>query len=194
MKASKIFKIFNSIFKPVANDLNLIQNDLSFLEKEMEEISKMKNRVEAIVRLFKVISPFHDKSGFSKIILKLEKKNYGQLNQTIHALKVLQKHFEESGRNPFGFNRTQTGEKVTPKKVFLGDIYGIHTKSASYWLKNQQKFEAENSGLSRKAKFGEGYISTWHCINDYQAGNFVLTHTKGILKQLSILKECSKKF
>lgn len=189
MKAMKAIQVLKATFSPAVNDLKKIENDLNFLQKEMEEISKMDNKVEAIIRLFKVISPFQDKGGFSQTISKLQEKNYGQLDQIISALGVLQLHFKNAGRDEYGINRTKAGEEVTSAKVFLGDVFGIWTKSASYWLENQKRFETEDSEATPKAGCGREYISVWYCINDYQAGSFVKSHTEGILEQISILKK-----
>ena len=185
----KIIKVLKATFSPAVNDMKKIENDLNFLKKEMLEISKMNNKVEAIIRLFKVISPIQDKGGFSQTIFTLQEKNYGQLDQTISALEVLQKHFKNAGREPYGLNRTKKGEEVTSAKVFLGDVFGIWTKSASFWLENQKRFETEDSGATPKDGCGREYISVWYCINDYQAGSFVKSHAEGILEQISILKK-----
>lgn len=185
----KIIKVLKATFSPAVNDMKKIENDLNFLKKEMLEISKMNNKVEAIIRLFKVISPIQDKGGFSQTIFTLQEKNYGQLDQTISALEVLQKHFKNAGREPYGLNRTKQGEEVTSAKVFLGDVFGIWTKSASFWLENQKRFETEDSGATPKDGCGREYISVWYCINDYQAGSFVKSHAEGILEQISILKK-----
>lgn len=181
-------KLFKAFLNPAKNDLKIIEENLEFLKKEMEEISKMDNKIEAIVRLFETISPIQDKGGFSQVIFKLREKNYGQLDQIISALDTLQKHIQNAGRDIHGMNRTIAGEAVTSAKVFLGDVFGVWTKSASYWLENQKRFEIEDSGVMPKAGSGREFISVWYCINDYQAGGFVQSHTKGILEQISIIK------
>lgn len=185
----KTIKFLKATFSPAVNNLKKIEKDLNFLQKEMEEISKMDNKVEAIIRLFRVISPFQDKGGFSQAISKLQEKNYGQLDQIISTLEILQKHFKNAGREPCGLNRTKQGEEITSAKIFLGDVFGVWTKPASFWLENQKRFETEDSGVTPKAGSGREYISVWYCINDYQAGSFVKSHTEGILEQISVLKK-----
>jgi len=185
----KAIKVLKATFSPAVNDLKKIENDLNSLQKEIIGISKIDNKVEAIICLFKIISPIQDKGGFSQTICKLQEKNYGQLNEIISALEVLQAHFRNAGRSEFGINRTKSGEKITSAKVFLGDVFGIWTKPASFWLENQKRFETEDSGATPKAGCGREYISVWYCINDYQAGGFVKSHTEGILEQISFLKK-----
>ena len=182
----KTIRFLKAIFSPAVNDLKKIENDLNFLKKEIEEILKMDNKVEAIIRLFNVISPLEDKGGFSQTISKLQKKNYGQLDQIISALEVLQLHFKNAGRSEYGFNRTKVVEEVTSAKVFLGDVFGIWTKPASYWLANQE--ECKKTLRRDVSKDPENPVSTWYLINDYQAGRFVKSHTDGILKQIFVLK------
>lgn len=183
----KAIKVLKAILSPAGNDLKKIEKDLNSLQKEMLEISKMDNKVEAIVRLFKIISPIQDRGGFSQTICKLQEKNYGQLDQIISALQVLQNHFKNAGRELYGFNRTKKGEEVTPAKVFLGDVFGIWTKSASYWLANQE--ECKKRLRPDVSTDPNNPVSTWYLINEYQAGSFVKSHTSGISEQISILKK-----
>lgn len=168
--------------------LQKIQPQLNSLEKSLTEIQDTSNKVEAIVKLFQVISPIQDAGGFSVLISKLQKKNRKKFATKLQALLILQKHFENAGRCKSGFNRTKTGEEVTSDKVYLGDVYGIWTKSASYWLNHQQEFEQDfREDLSKdQAK----PVSTWYCING-QAGIFVRSHVEGILEQISVLKIAS---
>lgn len=178
-----------SIFANPAKDYNNISKTIDSLIKEMERIKKMPNKVEAIIELFKVISPLQDAGGFSQTIFKLQEKNYGQLDETITALESLQKHIVNAGRSEYGMNRTKPGEAVTAANVYLGDVFGIWTKPATYWLENQQRFENDDSGVSPKPESGRKFISTWYCINDYQAGEFVQSHVNGIIEQIDLLKK-----
>lgn len=183
----KAIKILKATFSPVINDLKKIENDLNSLQKEMLEISRMDNKVEAILRLFKIISPIQDKGGFAQTIFALQRKNYGQLDQIISALEVLQIHFRNAGRDECGMNRTKAGEEVTSSKVFLGNIFGLWTLPASYWIENKKKLE--KTTRPDVSKNPEAPISEWYLINEYQAGSFVKSHTDGILEQISILKK-----
>ncbi len=109
----------------------------------------------------------------------------GKLSSQIEALELLQVHFRNAGR--FGrFNRTIKGEEVTAEKVWLGDVLGLWTKPATYWL--SKKSELEKSLRPYVSKNIEEPVSDWYLINDYQCGDFVERHTKGILKQIAMLK------
>ncbi len=181
------FKIIKANLFPPVGDLKKIKDDLNFLQKEMKEIEMMGNKVEATVRLFEIISPLQDKGGFSQAISKLQEKNYGQLDKIISALEVLQKHFGNAGRSEFGMNRTKVGEEVTSSKIFLGDVFGLFTKSAFFWLEKENECKKElRPDISNDHK---NPVSNWYIINDHQAGSFVKSHTEGILKQVSFLLE-----
>lgn len=146
--------------------LKEIQPQLQELEKEMTMIAAMSNKVEAIIKLFQVISALQDASGFKKTVDKLNgsKKYFPQLE----AVMILQTHIEKAGRCPYGMNRTHKGEEVTADNVFLGDIDGLWTKTASFWLARERD-------------------GAWGCIS-CQAGNFVKSHVDGILKQIVVLR------
>jgi hypothetical protein len=186
-KTNKIVARIIATFSSPKKDIKPVLQKLEALQKEMEEIQKMPNKVQAIIRLFQVISPLQDTGGFNQTYSKLQEKNYGQLDKAITALESLQKHFKNAGRG--AMNRTEVGEEVTAAKVFLGDVFGIWTHPASFWLQNQERFENEDSGVTPKPDCGREYIPVWYCINDYQAGGFVKSHVEGILNQIGILKQ-----
>lgn len=146
--------------------LKEIQPQLQELEKEMTKISGMTNKVEAIIKLFQVISTFQDAGGFRKLVDKLNgnKKYFPQLE----AAMILQDHIKNAGRCPYGMNRTHEGEEVTAENVFLGDIAGLWTKTASFWLARERD-------------------GAWGCIS-CQAEKFVKSHVDGILKQIVVLR------
>lgn len=164
-----------------------IQPRIHNLEKEMKKIDAMENKVEAIVQLFQVISPIQDAGGFSQEIFKLKKHNRnGKLNDQIKALGVLQAHFRNAGRSEFGINRTAQGEEVTTEKVFLGNVFGLWTKTAAYWLSERTNLEKLlRPDVSRDQK---NPVTCWWMIHDYQCGGFVKSHTEGILEQIKVLK------
>ena len=67
---------------------------------------------------------------------------------TIVSLSLLKTHISRTGREPFGINRTEPGQDVTPDHVFLGGLedYGIYTWPISRW-----KDEIEH-GLGEREK------------------------------------------
>lgn len=184
----KLVARFKAFFASPKKDIAVIASQLDMLKGEMERIKVMPNKVEAIIELFRVISPLQDKGGFSQTIFKLQEKNYGQIDAAIKALEVLQKHITKAGRDTYGLNRTEPGEEVRAANVFLGDVFGVWTMPASYWLEHKSRFEKEDSGATPSATCKTEYVSVWYCINDYQAGSFVRSHVTGILEQIGILQ------
>lgn len=176
-----------SFFSSPQKDLEKIASEIGKLKNQMIEIRNMPNKVEALVKLFQVISPLQDAGGFKQTIFALQQKNYGQLDKIIAALNTLQIHFGNAGRSDFGWNRTQTGEEVTAAKVFLGNIFGIWTKPAAYWLEHEEELKKdEREDLTKEG--AEKPVTTWYCINDHQAGNFLERQAEGILQQIKIIQ------
>ncbi len=174
---AKVF-IFGS--KKVISDL---QPKLKKLEEEIKCIEKMENKVEAIIRLFQVISPLQDAGGFEKEIAALRKKGRRKRKEQVEALENLQVHVRRAGRG--GINRSKEGEEVTPDNVYLGDVYGLFTKTARFWLSQKENMKKElRPEISENEK---SPISNWYLINDYLCDNFVSSHTSGILKQIKVL-------
>lgn len=186
---NRLITRFKAYIANPKNDILSITSQLNMLKIEMERIQKMPNKVEAIIELFRVISPLQDTGGFNQTIFKLQEKNYGQIDAVIAALKSLQKHFQNAGRSEHGMNRTKKGKAITAANIWLGGIYGIWTKPAAFWLENQKRFESEDSGATPSSTCKTDYVSVWYCINNYQAASFVKRHVTGILEQIGILQK-----
>lgn len=185
--ATRIKALFFSLLGHQKKEMAQLKKALSSLQKDVENLENQPNKVEALIKLFQIISPLYDEGGFSALIAKLERVNYGQFTKTIELLNILQKHVENAGRNPYGINRTKKGEVVTAANVYLGDVFGIWTKSASYWLEKQEELKKDlRLDISKDQS---NPVTTWYCINDYQAGGFLKSHTKGILQTISDLKK-----
>lgn len=188
MKKTHIGARIKAALSNPQKDIRAIAPKLNDLEKEIKEIQAMPNQVEAIVRLFQVISPIQDGGGFSQTISQLAEKNYGQLDIALAAITSLQKHISNAGRAEYGMNRTRAGEEVTAAKVYLGNVFGIWTFTASEFLSKKEELDLQPVNGSWNKKH-EREASVWECINDYQAGNFVRSHVNGMLEKIGILKK-----
>ena len=149
----------------VSNPKNDIRKDhaaLIKLKQDIQNISPNLTYVEKLVKLFEIIAPLYDENNFNKTLANLQKKNYGQIDYLVKWYELLIKHIENAGRYEFGVNRTKKGEQVTLDNVFLGNIYGLHTKQASYWLNSYKEKRLSED--------------VWHNINDYQSKNFFESH------------------
>jgi len=186
----KKIKFFTNLLAGLSAKQNKVilglEPKLQELEKSMKTIQAMDNNVEAIIRLFQVIAPIHDARGFSPEVFELAKKNRrDKFDKEIKALQILDKHFINAGRSG-GMNRTKKGEEVNAHKVYLGNVYGLFTKTAAYWLQNQE--ELKNDLRLEISKDPKNPASNWYLISE-QSGNFVKSHTNGILEQIKILRD-----
>lgn len=185
----KMKNLFLGLFYSPKKVMEKIQPQLKSLEEEMQKIQTMDNKVEAIVRLFQVISPIQDAGGFRQEILELKKHNHKSgLDSLIKSLEILQEHFEAAGRDKYGMNRTEKNEEVTSDKVFLGNIFGLWTNTATFWLREKPKLV--NRPRPDVLVDSKNRIpgSDWDIINDLQCGGFIGNHTKGIIDQIKLLK------
>lgn len=115
------------------------------------EETKALEPLEALVVYFDVVSKLEDR-GLDDII-KTNKKDA----KAVANIQVLQKMIKGT-RQPYGWNRTKPGESVTLDNLYLGNIYGLFTKTARFWL------DTKND-----AKGGWGFTETydWPTMNSY---------------------------
>jgi hypothetical protein len=159
--------------------------ELNQLEIEMQKVLVLDNKIKAIVRFFQIVSPLQDAGGFIKTIRVFEKHARGH-EKTLKALKDLQSQLQKSGRCQYGMNRTELGQEVTEDNVFLGNVYGLWTETAHYWLSHEQKLKDNvRDDISLRGQYP---VSDWYIINNYQCGEFVDYNAENILKQIAILK------
>lgn len=185
--STRIKALFFSLLGHKKKEMAQLKKAISSLQAEIENLQYKPNKIEALIKLFQIISPIYDEGGFSTLIAKLDKVNYGQFAKTIELLNILQKHVENAGRNPYGINRTKKGDTVNTENVYLGNVFGIWTKPASYWLEKKEELTKElRPDVSANP---QNPVTTWYCINDYCAGGFLKSHTKGMLQVIDELKK-----
>ena len=178
---------FKSLFSNERKIIKSIRPRIDELEAKIEAVkakNEKKESVEAIIELFKIISPIQDAGGFNKEIEYLEE--HGKNKEVLVALVSLRAHFYKAGRDLYGINRTEVDEEVTSEKIFLGNIFGLWTRRASYFL--AEKKELKRSFRPDISVDQKNPVSDWDLINDFQCAPFVKSHTEGILKQIAILK------
>jgi len=188
----KIKQRIKALYSSPQKDVDAVYKQVTGLIREMETIQQIPNKIEAIVRLFQVISPIQDAGGFRTTLEQIKSKNYGQVSPiVIEALETLQKHFDNAGRCQFGINRTKSGQPVTADDVWLGNVFGLWTKTAAYWLSREEYLKKESRpDISRDPSDS---ATNWYCIHDYQAGIFVQIHTTGIMANLKILENMASR-
>jgi hypothetical protein len=138
------------------------------------------NPLEAIVRFFNLISPWHDR-GIGLVIACLESVNYGQYAKVLSALRTLQAHFIKAGRDEYGINRTRYGQQVTGANIYLGNVYGLWTKNVNFWREPDNR-KAVSWGFP-----GMEGVSPYDVVAN-QARGFVFGHTSAIIEAITVLE------
>ena len=153
--------------------------ELQQLRQALQRESKVGDPLTLIVYFFDIVSKWHDR-GLTDIIAELERVKFrGRYDEIIEKLKTLQGHFVNAGRDPYGMNRTKRGQMVTEDNVYLGNIYGLFTKTVRFW--KQRKGEP---------KGGWGFSNMEH-LNPFdvvsrQAREFMMSHA-GMIKLIDKL-------
>lgn len=141
----------------------------SFIEKittEVQKIENTSNKVQALVSYYQLLEFIENADHLGKAYLeRLEKRNFLGLNKK--KIQIIKRFFKNDTRDMYGVNRSKSGHMITANDVYLGDIYGIWTKTASFWLSNKSKFEEDI--LESVSK------SVWSVINE-QADEILKKH------------------
>ena len=100
------------------------------------------NCYDKVIEFFKLTSKLQDsRKELEKLLPAIEGRKFykwksSQRKQSEEKRAEAEMQFEsfmyeisKAGRNPYGYNRTETGETVTKDKVFFGNIWGIITLS-----------------------------------------------------------------
>lgn len=156
--------------------LSQITPSLQALDQQLTEVEQIRDPIDRLVRFFDTVSQFNDKQqeaplSVGKVLEAFRKA--GKHAETLEALENLQAHFNNSGRAEFGMNRTKPGEPVTADKVYLGNIFGRWTFTASDW----REFNAKDTPEAREDKQ----------IIEGQAAGFVASHAGPIHKLIKTL-------
>lgn len=113
------------------------------LRTDLGKISEMTDYLSAIVVFFNVVAKWQDehRHGLYDLIQEFKRLDYGRYTSVISQLNLFDTHIRNAGREEFGMNRTKSGQAVTDDNVYLGNIYGLFTKTVAYWKtqKNQEK-------------------------------------------------------
>ena len=122
--------------------LQQITPSLQALDQQLTEVEQIRDPIDRLVRFFDVVSQFNDKQQEAPItvgrVLEAFRKA-GKNPEAIEALETLQAHFNKSGRDEYGMNRTGPGEPVTADNVYLGNIFGRWTFTATRWRESISK-------------------------------------------------------
>jgi hypothetical protein len=166
--------------KQVLGRLQALVPELQQLRSQLlsAEFSR-KQALDRIVAFFDAVSRWQDRDAeLAGIIADLTALNRkGCYDGLLHDLSILRHHFGNAGRCSCGLNRTRWGEIVTEDKVYLGDRWGLFTKTVSFW-KGTADAPRDPNGWKGGWHDGEPYLvgkNAFDVVSD-QAEEFMVSH------------------
>lgn len=154
-----------------------LESILNRLEAGLIECDKRENYIYSVIALFNLTSPIYDSKEVGKIYHSLRYKSWRKKDNLLNLTKDLREVIRQTGRDFYGMNRSGKGQMVTAQNVYLGGLYGVFTKNASYWLREEKSLKSTIRGDLRIS----GVIpSEWYIINDVHAGIFYQSNVKEI--------------
>jgi hypothetical protein len=124
---------------------------------DIQKIENTSNKVQALVSYYQLLEFVENADHLGKAYLeRLEKRNFLGLNKK--KIQIIKSFFRNDTRDMYGVNRSKSGQMLTANDIYLGNIDGIWTKNASFWLSNKSKYEQEKMEVISK--------SVWSVINE----------------------------
>ncbi|PCI27725.1 hypothetical protein COB55_05205 [Candidatus Wolfebacteria bacterium] len=124
---SRILRIVFPKSETPVSTLTRLKPEFQKLREELYDASK-EQPLDGIVTFFDVVSKWADR-GVRDLIGESEKSQDGLLED----LRAFGKHLQNAGRSSYGWNRTEIGEEVRANQVYLGNIFGLFTKTVMFW-------------------------------------------------------------
>lgn len=175
----QVMKRMKAMFAKPEEKLVELKPKLTKLRELVEMISGSSSHLSNLVIFFDEMAGWQDQ-GLEELIFAFEEVNYGQYDHLLKQIRALDAHFENAGRDMSGMNRTSFGETVTEDRVFLGNIFGLHTKPISYWM--TKKNEEKGGWMSPQMD----HLNAFDVVSE-QARRFMRWHTEPMKKILDDL-------
>lgn len=109
-----------------------LMDAMAKLKKDLQKLGPIPDGEEVYdygVKFFNIIASFQDANAIDFELFK----------ETTEEAKILARHVSNAGRDQYGWVRSQRGEPVTLHNLYLGNIYGLWTKTAAFWKEQPQK-------------------------------------------------------
>ena len=135
---------------------------------QIQEIETNQNKVQALINYYSLLEFIENNQLGKAYLKKLESRNFFGFNKK--KIKILKSFLTNESRDEFGYNRSKPGKSVSAHDIYLGDVYGIWTKTASYFISNKEKFMNEDSGVPNLGDSNLEFISVWYIINGQAEG------------------------
>ena len=109
-----------------------LMDALDKLKKDLQKLGPAPSGLAVYdygVKFFNIIASFQDTNAIDIEMFK----------DTTAEAEALAKHVSNAGRQEYGWVRAQRGEPVTLHNLYLGNVYGLWTKTAAFWKEQQEK-------------------------------------------------------
>lgn len=143
---------------------------------ELRKFYFMTNKVEGVVKLFKLLYPFHQDKSLGYFIAELEKRNDGRVDELILTLKKMDQIIDEAWRNDM--NQTLPRKKPNKYTIYLLGHKGFKRRPVAYFLKKSEELKKEAHNNS----------NTWDILNN-KCGEFVDNVAEKLLTEIEIIEE-----
>lgn len=117
--------------KKATTKLGLMES-MEKLKKDLQKLGPIPQGKEVYdygVKFFNIIASFQDANAVDFELFK----------ETTEEAKDLAEHIKNAGRQEYGWVRAQRGEEVTLHNLYLGNVYGLWTKTAAFWKEQPGK-------------------------------------------------------
>lgn len=141
------------------------KNDLSFF-KEMPRSKE--GALEYTLKFFNVVSEFQDQ-GRVKFA-----KNADEINFFV----------ARTGRQGYGWNRTEKGEKVTAENLYLGNAFGLFTHPAKNWINSNSVYKDFYKRYYSDPDLSDPF--DWQVVMFHQVEPFIVSNVKELCDALDI--------
>lgn len=146
------------------------KNDLSFFKEEMPR--NKEGALEYTLKFFNVVSEFQDQ-GRIKFA-----KNADEINFLV----------ARTGRQGYGWNRTEKGEKVTADNLYLGNVWGLFTHTAKEWMNGDGIYKDFYKRFYHDHNSVDPF--DWQVIMFHQVEPFIVRNVKELCDALDIAIKC----
>lgn len=164
-------KFFAYLFFNPKKEIVALLTLLKPLKDDLVRFRTVDDGVAAIVEFFNVISPVQDSDPVTATLKAFKVANWrGKYDSIIVKLEEIHTHIRNAGRDEYGWNRTRKGEMITDERVFLGNIYGLFTKTVAFWKATKDDEKGEFSGFS-----GMEHLNCYDVVSR-QAASFIKSH------------------
>ena len=134
---------------------------------EMERISKFREDLANMGECpYKDEQIFNYSLEFFKLVASFQDEGLLQYSKCQQEQKLFNGLLKAVGRDEFGTNRTQPGEDVTLDSIYLGNIFGLVTRTARVWKSDKEIYHG----------FGKRWLKSNHLDSNPTMSHVIATH------------------